>query len=314
MRKPFDVAFISLTCGLALACDSGNGGSKDTDVELPDDTNTHETPEQKKWKVSVVESDVGIGATLDVNADGTVGIAYFGNHSTIDGECTEIVFNESSTKNRERYELKFATKSLDDSEWQIETVDNPIYVAVPEAPSFKYTLDGHPAIAYRGGDPEIAYCGANDAFYTVKQGDTWNSETAAANSNDALANDEASDAGFGVGFFPALTLDPDGEPAIVYQDQHFVYLQRDDDSRADAELAWRRGGGWMNEPVDFGAGAGTANAIIFDSENRPIVFSAIPIESHGVSRHGVWAYRRNDDGTWDRIQIVSAGSTPGNSF
>lgn len=284
---------------LFFGCGDDDNGEKDTDVEGTDKQSSVTNNSGTKWTVEEIEEDVGLHAKVAVGPSGEVSIAYFANSPFEDGECIELDNDPKPT--RKRYELKLATNVGDD--WETEVIDTPLSPEVPSGLDHLYTPDGEPAVAYTGGEPILDWCGANDAFYSVKSGETWTPETAAADSGESQTGEEASDAGFGVGFNPTLTFDNNGDPAIVHQDKHFVYLQRDDEYRADAELAWRTGGSWLHEAVDFGDGAGDANAIVFDESNRPIVFYAIDVESHDESRHGVWAARWNEDEEWERIKI-----------
>jgi hypothetical protein len=83
-------------------------------------------------------------------------------------------------------------------------------------------------------------------------------------------------------------------------------MQRDDDTRADVEIA-HRGEGWQREVVDCGAGGGIDNALVFDSEDRPVAFQRTSIEFSLVERHGLWVHRRGTDGTWLRLLLAAGG-------
>ena len=294
---------------LLSACADGNSGPKDTDVEKPDNTDDTSTP-TVKWTVETIEeANAGAHASMAIRDNGDIGVAYFSVAPYEDGICDEI--DAEAPPKRVRFDMRYASKSSGGT-WETETVDSPIYPDLegPAGLSFAFNTNGEPSIAYNGGDVDgrYDYCGASNAVLITKSGGTWTPETASAESNDSTTDLEASQAGFGVGWWPALAYDAAGDPAIIHRDVHFVYLQSDDKRRADAEFAWRQGGSWLHEAVDPGEGAGTANAIIFDTEGRPIVFYAIPIESNIVSRHGVWAARRNSDGTWDKIQLHSGAT------
>lgn len=294
---------------LLAACGEGDGGPKDTDVEKPE--NTDDPIPAVPWAIETIEAEnAGEYADLKVAPNGDIAVAYFAKDSYEDGICDEI--QAESPPTRIRFDLRYATKSSG-GEWALETVDSPLYPELegPAGLSLAFNSNGEPAIAYTGGEPDatsLGYCGANDAVLVTKSGGQWSPETACVNSGDSPTDREESQAGFGVGWWSALAFDSTGEPAIVHQDVHFVYLQSDDKRRADAEFAWRQGGSWIHEAVDPGEGAGTANDIIFDAAGRPIVFYAIPVESNTASRHGVWAARRSEDGTWETVKIHS-GST-----
>lgn len=294
---------------LCSACGEGDGGPRDTDVEKPEETD--DPVPAVPWEIETIEAvNAGNDADLAVAPNGDIAVAYFAKNSYEDGICEQI--DAEQPPKRVRFDLRYAVKSKDGA-WAIETVDSPQYPELegPAGLSFVFNANGEPAIAYNGGEPDatsLGYCGANDAVLITKSGGAWSAETACAESGESYTDREESQAGFGVGWWSALAFDPEGEPAILHQDVHFVYLQGDDKGRADAEFAWRQGGSWTHEAVDPGEGAGTANEIIFDTEGRPIVFYAIPVESNTASRHGVWAARRSEDGTWETVQIHK-GST-----
>ena len=293
------VRHLLVLLAMTVGCGDDGDGEVDTDVEPTGEPGTGVKPSGKKWSVEEIEADVGIHSKIAVGPSGDVSVAYYANSPFEDGECIELEHDPKPT--RKRYELRFATKTGD--AWSTELIDSPLSPEIPSGLAHAYSPDGEPVVVYTGGEPILDWCGANDAFYSVRSGGAWTPETAAAESGESATGNEASDAGFGVGFNPTLTFDNNGDPAIVHQDKHFVYLQRDDEYRADAELAWRTGGAWQHEAVDYAEGAGDANAIVFDESNRPIVFYAIDVESHVKSRHGVWAGRLGEDGEWEQIKI-----------
>ncbi len=280
--------------------DSNGNGTPDY-LERNSENNSN-TNLDSKWIIEKVEDEnVGTQANLVVGPDNAPYVAYFTNDSIDDGVCDEIEINPPR---RMRQEIRLATKPQGSQEWSVETVDDPVVAFQPNGLSLGFNLQGQPGIAYTGGEPEGQYCGGNDAVLAEKTGAEWTFETAGANSGDSATGEPASDSGFIVGIMPALAYDPQGQPAIVHRDSHFA-MQHDDLYRADAEFAWRNGGAWIHEAVDYGEAAGFYNALIFDAEGRPIALYAITVEAQGVSRHGVWASRREPDGTWNRVKLHS---------
>ena len=294
---------------LLFGCNTEEAGPKDTNVELPGSTDPDTEP-VIEWTVEPIEAkNAGDQADLAVGPDGTIAVAYFTHVPYYDGQCDEL--SVENLPLRVRHDLRFAEKSAS-GDWSIETLDSPLYPEMegPSGLSLAFNGDGEPAVAYTGGPPEptSSYCSANDAMLAVRSGGAWTEETVSAESNDSFTDRPESQAGYAVGWWSALAYDTDGNPAVIHQDVHFLTLQGDDKRRADAEFAWRQGGAWTYEAVDPGEGAGDANDIIFDAKGRPIVFYAIPVENNETSRHGVWAARRAEDGTWETVQIHT-GST-----
>ena len=120
------------------------------------------------------------------------------------------------------------------------------------------------------------------------------------------------------GLWPGLAHDANGEPGVIYRDAHYGTLQHDDLYRADLEYAIRSGGSWTQEAIDIGEGAGDYGELVFDGEGRAVAVYAITIIAQEDDRHGVWAARREHDGTWDKVMLhlgsidenVAAGVDP----
>jgi hypothetical protein len=290
----------ALALALALsACSDGDGNATPADGGTDTDTSTGSAAID--WGIEVVEdANMGYQARLAVGPDGAPAVAYFGNEGFEDGICDEI---EVDPPPRVRYELRFAERT-GPGQWAAETVDQPEVAFTPNGLDLAFDPDGRPSVAYTGGPPELVYCGGNDAVLGVRDGGDWTFQTAADNSGQAATGEPASDSGHVVGIWPALEFDPDGEPAILYKDSHFGTLQHDDLYRADAELAWRSGGSsWGHEAVDAGEAAGEHGDLVFDNEGRPVAFYAIAVEAQENSRHGVWAARRESEGTWEIVEL-----------
>jgi hypothetical protein len=129
---------------------------------------------------------------------------------------------------------------------------------------------------------------------------------------DSASGDAASDAGYVVGLWPGLAVDASGETGLVYKDIHFGTLQHDDQYRADLEFASGSGGSWSHEVADLGNGAGDHSQLLFDDEGRAIAVYAIPVQEEKDNRLGLWAARRESDGTWTTVQLH--GSSAGNAI
>ena len=260
------------------------------------------------WVTEVVASDgVGRYSSIDVDADGTVGVGYYGFDARNDGICDEVSGEQPP---RTFFPVHYAHLAAGSASWETEQVTETLHLTAPAGLSFRFAPDGTPGLALYSGDPIDVLCSANDAVYATRApGGTWSFETAAADSGQAAPTDDescnasASTAGYTVGEWPALAIDSSGDPAILYRDTHFGGMQRDDIARADAELAYRQGG-WSQEMVDCGAGGGRDNAVAFDSEDRLVALHRITRESQIESRHGLWAHRRQTDGTWLQLRLA----------
>ncbi len=303
MNSYYFAVAILLAMSMHFGCSDDSDDSVDTDTDTTTDTNPPEDagPSPAEWVIEQIEdADVGLRSKIAVGPDGTVAVAYFANQAYDDGECTEI---EIAPPTRLRQELRFAAKAPGATAWTAELVDSPVVTVAPNGLSLDFDAQGRANVAFTGGVPEMQYCGGHDAVLATKDATGWTMETAGALSGDSQTGEAASDSGNVVGLWPSLAFDPQGQPAILHKDAHFGSLQHDDKYRADAELAWRNGGGWSHEAVDYGEGAGDWNELIFDSEGRPVAFYAITVEAQGTSRHGVWAARRETDGTWNQVRL-----------
>jgi hypothetical protein len=167
-------------------------------------------------------------------------------------------------------------------------------------------------MAYQGGEPETQFplCISSDAVVTTRTGQNWTTEAVGIGSGDAVVVQEppgcggdldpccqGCEAGYVVGVELALAFDSDGNAAVLHRDSHFMQ-GRDTAARADAEFAWRNSGAWSLETVDPSSGAGFSNALVFDGQGRPVVFYEVNKEDNEYNRNGIWASRRETDGTW----------------
>ena len=271
------------------------------------------------WVIEQVEEiSAGCQVRIAVAPSGEVWVVSWANESYTDGICDEV---DSAVKPlRMRLDLRYAHKAHAGS-WVTGVVASPPLLGMPMGVSLAIAPNGNPALAFAGGEAHKLACLANDAIYAVWDGSGWKLDTAVVRSDEAfVAGEEASNAGYGVGYWPALAFDAGGNPAIAYRDTHFVVLQHDDTYRSDLELAWRSSG-WQHEAIDWGEGAGEFGTMLFDHQDRPVVFYAITIDAHIASRLGVWAARRDHGGSWERVQLhagvvhkeVSAIRLPGSN-
>ncbi|MDJ0764041.1 MAG: hypothetical protein QNJ97_13750 [Myxococcota bacterium] len=312
MRVFYWIAMMAL---FVLGCSDGEEQTADTNE--PEDTSSETDTEQHQaqWTIEQIEdASVGLQARVATSSSGTVAVAYFAHEAYVDGICEEV---ENAPPERLRYELRYAAR-LGPNNWATERVDAPVFPFNPKRLDLAFNAQHYPIISYTGGDPQDQYCGGNDAVLAIFNGQSWDRETASAESGDSNTGLPESDSGFVVGISPALAIDANGQLAVLHRDAHFGALQHDDKYRADAEFAWRVGGSWIHEAVDPGEGAGFHNELVFDTQGRPIALYAITVDAQGVNRHGVWAARRESDGTWHRTRIhsgaifqeISAGINP----
>jgi hypothetical protein len=302
-RKSNLLLFLTLAFLLSWAAcaeddnNDGNTGGTDTDTGTDQDGG----PPPAKWSFEKIdEENMGMQSHIAVGLDGSVAIAYFSTIAHEDGICEEVDVNPPP---RLRHTLRFAARAPGASTWTTETVSQPVFPLGPTGLDLAFNSLGQATIAFTGGDPQMQFCGSNDAIVATRTDTEWTFATAGAESGESATGEPASDAGFVVGLWPALAFDADGNPAVLHKDVHFGGLQHDDKYRADAELAWNTGGGWTHEAVDFGDGAGNSGTLIFDGTGRPIAIYAITIEAQRASRHGVWAARRETDGTWNKVKL-----------
>ncbi|MBN2718852.1 MAG: hypothetical protein JXX14_23605 [Deltaproteobacteria bacterium] len=305
-------------CMIAVACGEANedGQPVSTDSFVADTGTETDSAAAPEWEIELVsDMAAGIQTRLVAGPDDMLGLTWFANDAFDDGLCDEIAVNPP-TRLRQRF--YYGVKSGSASPWTVEEVDSPVITLLPTGLSLAYSPDGLPTIAYTGGVPEGQFCGGNDAVLATRTATGWQFETAASESGDSQTGIVGSDEGMVVGLWPALAYSASGEPAVVHKDAHFGALQSIDLRKADAEFAWRRGGGWIYEAIDANEGAGEPNALVFDGDT-PIAVYGIPVETQQDSRKGVWAARRADDGTWEeKIQLhegaistdIAAGINP----
>ncbi len=249
---------------------------------------------QAPWTLEQMsEAPGGLHTRLAIAADGTRWAAWWTGVNEVDGVCEEV---QPAPPPRMRQDLIVARD--DGTGWQLESLDRPAIPLTPPGLGLALTAEGQPVVAWTGGEPEGTWCGGHDAMIATLDGG-WQVEVAAATSGEAAAGQPASDAGYVVGLWPTVAAGPDGL-AVAYRDIHFGALQRDDQHRADAELALRSESGWAHIPIDVGEGAGERGALIFDAAGRPVLFHAVPVAAQAGSRKGLWATRGD---AWERVQL-----------
>ena len=296
--------------------DDKDSQSVSTDSGAPDTATDSDTAVAPKWEIEMVQDmAAGIQTRLVLGPSDQLGLAWFANDYFEDGICDEVAVNPPV---RLRQTFYYGSKANAASPWMVEEVDSPVVIFTPTGLGLDFSPQGMPSIAYTGGDPEGQFCGGNDAVLATRSASGWQFETASTESGDSQTGISGSDEGMVVGFWPALKYSASGDPAIVHKDVHFGALQSIDERRADAEFAWRRGGGWIHEAIDANEGAGDYNTLVFDGDT-PIAIYSIPVEKQQNSRKGVWAARRADDGSWEeRVQLhegaifqeIAAGINP----
>ncbi len=278
------------------------GCPADDDDATPsdDDAGDDDTGDDDGWDiVRVGELDVGMQSRLVVASDGAVWVGAWSNQPWEDGICEEI---EVDPPPRQRHDLYLFERPAGGGAFVEDLVDSPVVAFSPQGFDLAEDPQGRPAVAYTGGEPQMQFCGANDAVLATRDGGTWVPETAGAESGDSATGLPASDAGFVVGLWPALAYDSAGNPGVAYKDTHFGSMQHDDQYRADLEFAMG-GGGWTHEAPDPGEGAADYSSMVFDAQDRPVIFYAISVDAQGDNRHGVWAARREDGGEWTRVKL-----------
>ena len=281
---------------MIMGC-SGGTPTDNPETSTGDSSDSGEGSEEA-WSIEPLdEIDGGLQLRLVADPEGGAWAAWFANAPTLDGTCDEI---DNAPPPRERFDLRL-TRVTEMEAGPVQAVASPVAPVQPTGLDLALDASGHPAVAFAGGEPEGQYCGGHDAVVARTDGTEWTTTTAAADSDDAASGEPASDAGFVVGQWPALAFDADGEAAVLYRDVHFGSLQRDDQFRADAELAQQGSGGWNHRGVDQGDGAGLHGRLAFDAQGRPVVAYVIPVEQ-AQSRLGVWVARLDGE-TWERVRL-----------
>jgi hypothetical protein len=304
--KESSLFFLAIIIAIFVSgCSDDGDDSEDTEVpqDTATDTGTGPAVVPAVWEFQKVEeTSVGLQVKLAVGSDDVPVVAYFANEPVEDGLCDSVPLDPPM---RLRQELRFARRASPDSSWVAESVTRPVYPSGPTGLALAVSSAGIPTVAFTGSEPQegTQYCGSHDAVVGYREGAGWRFEIAGAESGDSVTDNAASNAGFVVGLWPSLAYDLQGNLAVVHKDVHFGALQSDDFRRADAEFAWNSGG-WIHEAIDYGEGAGDSSSIAFDTQGRPVVLYAIKAEAQaGNSRHGIWAARRELDGTWNQIRL-----------
>ncbi len=290
---------------VAVSGCGGDGDNLDVDTGVADSETASDTePEAEQWHIMMVDSSsIGMQTKIKTAPDNTVGIATFANESYEDGICTEVASNPPKKLKQSIY---FASKKTAEPKWTVEKVADPVVVFAPSGLSLDYDGNGQAAVAYTGGKPQKQFCGANDAVIALRTKSGWKNDTASRMSGDSKTGIVGSDEGMVVGYWPGLAYNSKGEPALIHKDVHFGALQSIDSKRADAEFAIKKGGKWVNEAIDAGAGAGDYGTVLFDQQERAVVFYYNPREEEQGKHFGLWAARRGQDGKWkDKVRLFN---------
>jgi hypothetical protein len=290
-----DVAMMHLLL-LSIACSDGKGTTPYEDDSAGDDSDS--TPPSTDWTVTQISDDnIGLQNVIESAPDGTLTLLTWDNGGTTKGVC------KKGKTPQQRYTLHYATES--GGSWSFEDVDAPAVAYDPTGAGLAWDSSGNALVAYNGGEPTGILCGADDMILATRTGGSWTSSTVEADSGESATGEPASDAGYVVGSYPAIAVDPaSGMIATVFKDTHFGSLQHDDQYRADLEYAASSGGGgWTKEAADIGEGAGDRSQLVFDAQGRPVAVYSIPVQEEDNNRFGLWASRREKDGTWSAIQL-----------
>lgn len=304
------VILVGLLAATSVACDDG---STNTPAEDTQERDRKVAPPENHWTVSTaVAGGVGTQVDLDVDSNGTIGIAYYSASGHEDGTCDALGIPDPPIQ--VRWTLTYA--ELTGDSWSTEIVDEPLLLGEPVGLDLEYAPDGRATIAAMNGLPvaQIRFCGANDMGYFERQSaGNWTSSTAVATSGQAATGEAASDYGDVVGYWPSLAYAPNGDVAIAYRDVHSGGMQSDDLRRADLEIAWGNGGGNFRAiPVDFGRGAGNFNSLVFDAQSVPYIAYYTPTQDIDEPQLGIWVTRSLDQGaTWEQVQLFSTGTSEG---
>jgi len=280
----------------AIACSDGNKGTTPYDDSAGDDSDSTPTGGAEWTVTQISDENIGLQNVIESAPDGSLALLTWDNGGTTKGKCTE------GKTPQKRYTLHYAAES--GGSWSFEDVDAPAVAYDPTGAGLAWDSSGNVLVAYNGGEPTGILCGADDMILATRSGGSWTSSTISATGGESATGEPASDAGYVVGAYPAIAVDPaSGTIATVFKDTHFGSLQHDDQYRADLEYAASSGGGWSKEAADIGQGAGDRSQLVFDDQGRPVAVYSIPVQEEKDNRFGLWASRREKDGTWNAIQL-----------
>ena len=282
---------------IAIACTNGDKGTTPADDSGGDDSDSTPTP-SGEWTITQISDEpIGLQNVIEVAPDGSLALLTWDNAGTTKGVCKE------GKTPQKRYTLHYGLES--GGSWAFEDVDDPAVAYDPTGAGLAWDASGNALVAYNGGEPTGILCGADDMILATRSGAGWTSTTISATGGESATGEPASDAGYVVGLYPAIAVDPaSGTIATVFKDTHFGSLQHDDQYRADLEYAASTGGGgWSKEAADIGEGAGDRSQLVFDDQGREIAVYSIPVQEEKENRFGLWASRREKDGTWNPIRL-----------
>jgi len=278
---------------LLLAC--GDTTPETSDTVVSDSESMESEAELPSWQVrQLSERALGPGLRA-VRSESSTFVAAYDAVPTTNGTCDSVEIGNPPR--------------LEQGLWLLDLAGSETQVSAPVVPGTATGAGlavhgGQAHLAWAGGEPEARYCGGHDLI--TASGPGFSETAVVSESNEAFANLPASDAGFVVGWEPALGVNGAGERYIAYRDVHFGSLQTDDLFRADLEIAYESGG-WQVEPIDPGRGAGEHIELAFDGSD-PVVAYTIPVDTQSNSPRGVWLAQK--DTTWS-LEHVLAGPFDG---
>ena len=186
----------------------------------------------------------------------------------------------------ENEELQYA--SIEQSGWQIETVDRTGYVGGDASSAIDSS--GQPHVAFK--DFGAAFCPPQAVKYASYDGTAWQIETVMA--------------GAGIGSYISLALDAADQPHISYYDS----------ANGDLKYAHYNGVSWQIETVDSaGEYVGQYSSIAVDAADRPhIAYRAYsysspgnPLDGQGQAIDMDLRYAHFDGAAWQIESVDTAG-------
>jgi hypothetical protein len=173
-------------------------------------------------------------------------------------------------------------------------------------------------VAYLGGprDDAISVSWQNhDAVVAYRSGGTWTQQTAAMNSNEAMAGNPVSDQGPILGLYPGLVFD--GATAyLVYRDVHYGQSLLGDYDGSDFELAYGGPTGWSHQVLIAGGNDkrfwGCHPHLIMANGRPAVVSDRVPNAPSAPGQDVFFQRKVGDGGTaWSAppVLVSTAGDT-----
>jgi hypothetical protein len=165
---------------------------------------------------------------------------------------------------------------------------------------------GKPSIAFLGGNPGFARCGASDLL--LASDGNWGQPTVIATgsmSAQLVPNQSGNcvqnvcNSGDVVGFWPAIAFAPAGQPGLIWRDVHFGFAL---DDFAFSDVEYGPGPNFADLTVDVSQGGGTYNRIAFHPAGRPAIVHYNG-DGTGPGVIGVWIDHQLADMSWERKQV-----------